>query len=116
MYAIITKITDWEKGSRKEFIIKSVKTTSNSQISVLGQSGELLEYQPTVDASTYFEQKEDGIHISSMRAQRIYNNNKWHNPLVLKITNAEPALVPPIVETVNTEKTTQDKLILKGKL
>ena len=116
LYAILTKMPNWEKGDRKEFILKSVKITSNSKVSVLGQSGELLEYQPTVDATTYFEQKEDGVHISSMRAQRIYNNNKWHNPLVLKITNAQPALIPPIVETVNTEKTTQDKLILKGKV
>jgi len=81
-----------------------------------GNKFSIVLHQPTVDASTYFEQKEDGIHISSMRAQRIYNNNKWHNPLVLKITNAQPALVPPIIETVNTEKTTQDKLILKGKV
>ncbi len=116
LYAIITKMPNWEKGTRKEFIIKTAKTTSNSKVSVLGQSGELLEYNPTADATTYFEQKEDGIHISCMRAQRIYNNNKWHNPLVLKITNAQPALVPPIVETINTEETTQNKLILKGKV
>jgi len=116
LYAIITNIKDWEKGSRKEFILKSVKTTSNSEVSVLGQSSKVLEYRPMADATTYFEQKEDGIYISCMRAQRIYNNNKWHNPIVLKITNAEPALVPPIVETVNIEETTQGKLILKGKL
>ncbi len=116
LYAIITKMPDWKKGTRKEFILKSVKTTDNSKVSVLGQSGELLEYQPTVDASTYFEQKEDGIHISCMRAQRIYNNNKWQNPIVLKITNAEPALVPPVVETVNAEITSQSKLILQGNL
>ncbi len=87
LYAIITKIPDWKKGARKEIILKSAQITSNSIVSVLGQSGELLEYKPTVDATTYFEQKEDGIHISCMRAQRIYNNSKWHNPIVLKITN-----------------------------
>ncbi|MCF6356963.1 MAG: alpha-L-fucosidase [Draconibacterium sp.] len=113
--AILTNIPNWEKGTRKEFIIKSAQITSNSKITVLGQSGELLEYQPSVDASTYFEQKDDGIHISCMRAQRIYNNNKWHNPLVLKITSAEPALVPPVVETKQAVKT-QNKLILHGNL
>ncbi len=116
LYAIITKMPDWKRGTRKEFILKSAKTTSNSIVSVLGQSGELLEYQPTVNASTYFEQKEDGIYISCMRAQRIYNNNKWQNPIVLKITNAQPALIPPVVETVNAEITTQSKLILQGNL
>ena len=119
LYAIITKIPDWEKGERKEFILKSAQITSNSEVSVLGQSGELLEYKPTVDASTYFEQKEDGIHISCMRAQRIYNNSKWHNPIVLKITNAEPALDPPVIETQKAEKTSQgniDILNFVGKL
>lgn len=116
LYAIITKMPDWKKGTRKDFILKSVKTTGNSKVTVLGQSGELLEYQPTVDASTYFEQKEDGIHISCMRAQRIYNNNKWHNPIVLKITNAEPALIPPITETLNAKIVSQNKIILQGNL
>jgi len=66
---------------------------------VLGQSGELVEYQPSVDAKTWFEQKEDGLHVSCVRAQRIYNNHKWHNPIVLKIKNAKPALEPPVVAT-----------------
>ena len=119
LYAIITKIPDWKKGARKEFILKSAQLTSNSEVSVLGQSGELLEYNPTADATTYFEQKEDGIHISCMRAQRIYNNSKWHNPIVLKITNAEPALDPPVIETLAAEKNSQgsiDKLYFTGKL
>jgi alpha-L-fucosidase len=85
----------------------------------LGQSGELTEYTPDTDATTYFEQKDDGIHISCMRAQRIYNNHKWHNPVVLKITNAEPALTPPIVETGDAEVVSQgnySKLIFHSEL
>ncbi len=119
LYAFITKNPNWPRGERREFIIKSAQLGNNSKVSVLGQSGELVEYQPNTDATTYFEQKEDGLHISCVRAQRIYNNHKWHNPIVLKITNAEPALVPPVVETVNAEKISQgnlNKLILKGKL
>jgi alpha-L-fucosidase len=103
LYAHITKTPNWSRSERKEFIIKSAQLTESSKVSVLGQSGELTEYNPNADATTYFEQKDDGIHISCMRAQRIYNNHKWHNPVVLKITNAEPALVPPIVETNNAE-------------
>ncbi len=119
LYAILTKIPDWKKGTRKEFVIKSVQITANSKVSVLGQSGELVEYSPATDASTYFEQKEDGLYVSCVRAQRIYNNSKWHNPIILKITNAEPALEPPVVETQNAERISQgkiDKLILHGKL
>ena len=38
-----------------------------------------------------------------------------HNPLVLKITNAKPALVPPIVRTNKAEMSTSGP-ILKGEL
>jgi alpha-L-fucosidase len=117
VYAFLTKMPDWIKGARKEFILKSVQTTENSVISVLGQSGNVVEYQPDLDASTKFEQKEDGLHVSCVRAQRIYNNNKWGNPIVLKITNAEPALTPPIIATKKTLKASaKDKLIFQGEL
>ena len=99
LYAFLTKIPDWTRGARKEFLLKSVLTSENTKVSVLGQSGELVEYQPETDAKTYFEQKEDGLHISCVRAQRIYNNHKWHNPIVLKITNANPSLEPPAIVT-----------------
>jgi alpha-L-fucosidase len=103
LYAFLTKIPDWSRGERKEFILKSVLASENSEVSVLGQSSELIEYQPETDAKTYFEQKEDGLHISCVRAQRIYNNNKWHNPIVLKITHAAPSLEPPAVATHRSE-------------
>jgi len=100
LYAFLTKLPDWSRGSRKEFVIKSVQTTDDTKVSVLGQSSELVEYQPNTDATTYFEQKEDGLHVSCVRAQRIYNNQKWPNPIVLKITHAKPALQPPVVTTL----------------
>ena len=119
LYAFLTKIPDWPRGERREFIIKSAKVSENSKVDVLGQSSELVEYQPTADASTYFEQKEDGLHISVVRAQRIYNNHKWHNPLVLKIINAEPALIAPTVIT-HKETTTgmgkYERLVLNGEV
>lgn len=99
LYAFLTKNPDWPRGTRRNFLLKSVGTTEKTEISILGQSGELVEYQPHADAKTYFEQKKDGLHISCVRAQRIYNNNSWHNPLVLKITNASPSLNPPTVVT-----------------
>lgn len=117
LYAFLTKIPGWERGSRKEFILKSVQITDQSVVSVLGQSGELVEYQPQTDAATYFEQKNDGLYISCVRAQRIYNNHKWHNPLVLKITNAEPALEPPAIITgrANTiGRGSSEKLMFAG--
>ena len=118
LYGFLTKIPDWPRGSRKEFTIKSVNTDSNSKVEVLGQSGELVEYQPSVDAETYFNQTEEGLKISCVRAQRIYNNHKWHNPIVLKITNASPALKPPTVITHNAEIKGREKneLYFNGKV
>lgn len=119
LYAILTKQPNWPRGERREFIIKSAQLSNNSKVSVLGQSSELVEYQPDTDAATYFEQKEDGIHVSCVRAQRIYNNHKWSNPIVLKITNVAPALEPPVIETQNAEKVEKDgvnKIYFKGNL
>jgi alpha-L-fucosidase len=69
-------------------VLRSVQITDSSQVSVLGQSDRVVEYQPDTDASTRYEQQADGLHVSCVRAQRIYNNHYWPNPLVLKITHA----------------------------
>lgn len=119
VFAYLTKLPDWPKGERREFVLKSVKSTKKTKISVLGQSGELLEYNPDADVSSSFKQKEDGLHISVVRAQRIYNNNKWPNPIVVKIEHAEPALDPPFVNTLHTDPhdgtiTLYGELIKKG--
>jgi len=90
VYAFVTK-TDWPKGERKTFTLKSVRATAQSQIEILGQSGGVLEYQTDADPKATWTQDEKGLHISAMRAQRIYNNSKWPNPVVIRITNAAPA-------------------------
>ncbi|MCG8321619.1 MAG: hypothetical protein MI921_19100 [Cytophagales bacterium] len=45
-----------------------------------------------VDATLYFEQTPEGLKISVVRAQRIYNNHQWPNPLVVKLENVMPAM------------------------
>ncbi len=94
VYAYITDIEGWERGDRKSFLLKSVKTTRDSRISVLGQTGNVVEYQPATDGNAYFEQTSVGLTISVVRAQRIYNNHRWPNPIVVKLENVEPALEP----------------------
>jgi alpha-L-fucosidase len=99
LYAILTQQPEWPRGERRGFVLKSVGTTENSNVEVLGQSGKRVEYMPETNGTTFFNQEEDGLHISCVRAQRLYNNNKWNYPLVLKITNARPAFHPPVVAT-----------------
>ncbi|HZH73015.1 MAG TPA: hypothetical protein VFD91_11030, partial [Mariniphaga sp.] len=114
---ILTGLAYWQRGTRKEFIVKSVQATANTTVSVLGQSGEVVEYQPSTDGKAYFEQKTDGLNISCVRAQRIYNNNKWPNPLVLKLTNVIPALDPPAVVTVKPVRSESgDRVVFKGQI
>ncbi|MHC4517335.1 MAG: alpha-L-fucosidase [Planctomycetota bacterium] len=91
VYALLTKRPTWRKGERKEFTLKSVRATERTRVSVLGQSGRVLEYNTEVIPETRWSQEADGLHISVMRAQRIYNNTRWPNPIVLKITNAQAA-------------------------
>src|SRR4051812_29194418 len=37
------------------------------------------------------------------RAQRLYTDRSWPNPVVLKMTNVEAAMKPPEVVTVNAD-------------
>ena len=115
VYAYLTKIPNWPRGERKEFVLKSIKSTSQTKLSVLGQSSEMVEYNPQADATSRFEQKSDGLHISIVRAQRIYNDHKWPYPIVVKIENVEPALDPPFVNTIGATNA-EDKMTLKGEL
>ncbi len=88
VYAIITG-TPWPKGERKVITLQQVRATVQSDVEILGQSGHVLEYKPAVNPKASWTQDEGGLHISAMRAQRLYNNNRWPNPVVIRITNAE---------------------------
>ncbi|HUV65906.1 MAG TPA: alpha-L-fucosidase [Sedimentisphaerales bacterium] len=90
VYAFFTKV-DWPRGERKSFTLKSVRATEQSQIEILGQSGRVLEYQTEVNPKATWTQDKEGLHIEAMRAQRIYNNSKWPNPVVIKIAHAQAA-------------------------
>ena len=99
VYAAIIDHDVWPRCERREFVLGSVEATVDTRISVLGQNDLVCEYNPDADPESRFEQKEDGLHISIMRAQRIYNNHKWPNPVVVKLENVKPALEPLSVET-----------------
>lgn len=115
VYAVITGIPDWARGDRKEFVLGSVEATPDTKISVLGQNDQVTEYQIGKDVLSKFIQKKDGLHISIVRAQRIYNNNKWPDPITVKLENVIPALVPPVVQTVKAE-VSGNTVLLKGSL
>ncbi|GAB3569078.1 hypothetical protein GCM10027578_22860 [Spirosoma luteolum] len=101
VFAYLTNRPEWPRGQRRELLIRSVRATPNTRIEVLGQTGHVVEYQPANDGTARFEQTPDGLKISVVRAQRIYNNHKWPNPIVIKLTGVEPALEPAQFRTVS---------------
>ena len=88
IYAFILE-KDWIFGERKTFKIKSLKANKDAKISVLGHNSIVLEYNPQVDPGPKVKNTNEGIEISVMRAQRIYNDRKWPNAMVVKLKNVE---------------------------
>lgn len=75
----------WKKGTRREFTLKSLAATDKTRISVLGQNDRVVEYNLKANPASTITQTEKGLTISVVRAQRIYNNSKWPNPIVVKL-------------------------------
>lgn len=97
LYVAVRPNERWKYGEWKDIALHSVRLAEGGTVEVLGQSDEVLEYQPNVKPKTTWRQAAGGLHIRAMRAQRIYNDRKWPNPVVLKITGAKPAFAPPEV-------------------
>lgn len=101
IYAIVTD--PWKRGDRKDIVLHSARATAKTEVSVLGQNDQVYEYSTTIPKTT-FHQEADGLHIRAMFAQRLQDNSKWPNPIVVKVTNVEPALAPPLVETTTASR------------
>ena len=86
VYAFLLE-KNWPLGDRKTYDLQSVKAGNNAKISVLGQNSKVLEYDPETDPMPTIKNTKEGIEISVMRAQRIYNDRKWLNPVVVKLEN-----------------------------
>ena len=95
LYVFLTGIADWKRGQRREFVIRSARRTDRSEISVLGQNDRVVEYQPKALPTSRMTQRADGLHLSVVRAQRIYNDSRWPNPVVVKLTGVEPVRQTP---------------------
>jgi alpha-L-fucosidase len=99
LYAIVKQQPRWVRSQWRDFVFKSVEATPESAVSVLGQNGRVLEYSPEVKPQPTLKQEADGLHIHAMFTQRLQDNSKWPNPIVLKITHVKPTFAPPKVET-----------------
>ena len=99
VYAILTRQGQWSMSDRCDFVIRSVKATEGTEISVLGHNGKVVEYTGMTpeQVEPRFEQKDDGLHISVIRGLRYTNDDKWENPVVVKLTHVKPSCQPPQV-------------------
>jgi alpha-L-fucosidase len=91
VYAIMTKVGTWMLGESRSITLRSVRATPQTNVTVLGQTGEVLEYRPDVDPRPRWRQEANGLHITVTMAQRLYNDRRWPNPVALKITHAQAA-------------------------
>ena len=96
VYAFTTR-TAWKLGETKRFTLKAVRATERTTVSVLGSTGEVLEYQPDVVPRSKWRQDDEGLHLEVTMAQRLYTDRKWPDPIAIRITHAEPGLTPPEV-------------------
>jgi len=87
VYAFIPAGEEWKYGDRKEFVFKTLSGNEKTRVSILGYASQLMEYRPGYDAGIYFSQTPVGLLISAVNGQRLYTNNKWPNPVVIKIEN-----------------------------
>jgi alpha-L-fucosidase len=94
LYAIVKSAERWKYGEWREIVLSSVRATEKTEASVLSQNDKVLEYSPNVVPKTTWKQEPDGLHVRAMRAQRLYNDRTWPNPVVIRLTHVQPALKP----------------------
>ncbi len=116
IYAIMTNVSDWQRGQRRTITLHSAQATDRTRITFLGQNEKTLEYQPKADASTTWKQTSQGLTISAMRTLRFYTAGEYANPMVLKLEHVKAALEPPAVNTEKPISTGDGSLTLHGKL
>jgi len=96
VYAFIESASPWPLRERRELTLTSVRSSDQTTVHILGQADDTMVAER---AAVEWHQEEDGLEISAARTQRLYNNRRWPNPVVLKITHAQLGLVPPTVTT-----------------
>jgi alpha-L-fucosidase len=112
VYAILTKQGQWSRKHHRDFVIRSVEATEDTEIAVLGHNGKVVEYtgMKPEQVEPRFEQKDDGLHISVVRGLRYTCDDKWENPVVVKLTHVKPSCQPP--QVVNGKSSGEDGIIM----
>ncbi|MBO9564540.1 MAG: alpha-L-fucosidase [Niastella sp.] len=99
VYALVTDAAAWKEGDRRSLVFHSIKSTPTTRVSVLGQNSLIQEYRPGKNVSCKFQQTDTGLVVSVVKAQRLYDDHRWPNAVVVKLEQVEPAIEPVQVQT-----------------
>jgi alpha-L-fucosidase len=116
LYAMLESDKPWPRATWKEFTLHSVRATSQTQVHVLGQNDEVVEYHPEIKPTSTWHQEKDGLHVRVMQTQRLQDNFHWPNPAVLELSNVEPAFTPPHVQTTGSTVVSSGVETLEGQI
>lgn len=89
VYAFVPGGTHWKYGERKDLVLRTLKGSGRTKVSILGYGSELVEYKENFDAHVYVQDTPVGLLISAVNGQRFYTDRKWPNPVVLKIEQVQ---------------------------
>ena len=107
VYAFVPGGDAWKYGERKEMVFNCLQGSDKTKVSILGYGSELVEYKEGFDAKIYVQPTQVGLLVSAVNGQRLYTNNKWPNPIVLKIQN---------VHFIDRDKKVRGKSTIDGAL
>lgn len=112
-YAIVT--SEWTEGERKTFRLHSVKAGPGTRVSVLGQNSRIIEYKQD-DVGCRFEQVGESLELSVVKAQRIYDDHRWPNPVVIKLEHIDAAFDEAVDVRTLDGQTTNDGVLFSGRV
>ncbi len=101
----------WKRGEAREIVLKTVRATATTTVSMLGQNDRIVEYRPEIHPRSTFEQHADGLHVHVTRAQRLRDSDVWPYPSVIRLTNVEEAFTPPAVRTLPATRSGDDAVL-----
>ena len=77
----------WKHMEERSFFIRSLKGSSKTSVSILGQNDEMMEYVIYRSPKSIVSVVEEGVFVNVVKAQRL--NKTWRNPLVIKFENVQ---------------------------
>ena len=87
VYAFIPAGNEWKYGERKEFVFTTLSGSDQTKVSILGYASELVEYRPGIRCKNLYQPHSYWPGDKCSERHRLYTNNQWPNPVVMKIEN-----------------------------